>query len=306
MSQRKLGLTLLVGPLVLIVVVLIAYAVTQFALGSGTSSESTLAGTAGEIVRTALGIAGIVGVIGFFVCMPIGAYVLVNNRNVFSMSKAFENGWSTTKKYFLLYWGANFLTIGIFYCVSLLSTYTSKMIENTNVSLVITFVGGLISYAILYILSAGLYKMYVEASRGNAIQFKMLFGSSNVAVKFFLSSILISLISLAGLFLFIIPGIIWGIKYSQVPYLIVDKNLGVFAALKESARLTYGAKWDLLGFSMFNTLIGFLGLLAIMLGLFIAVPLIAFASANVYLQLVARDGNGVLNSSTTNNLSTTN
>lgn len=74
-----------------------------------------------------------------------------------------------------------------------------------------------------------------------------------------------------GLLFLIVPGIYLGLKYQFFGYLIVDRGMGPFEALKESGRLTEGAKTDLFVFWLSL----FCGILVIMivLGLLIALPI---------------------------------
>ncbi len=51
-----------------------------------------------------------------------------------------------------------------------------------------------------------------------------------------------------GLMLLIVPGIYLGLKYQFYGYAIADKGIGPIDALKESDRMTEGAKQNLLIF----------------------------------------------------------
>jgi len=82
-----------------------------------------------------------------------------------------------------------------------------------------------------------------------------------------------------GLVLLIIPGIYLALKYQFYGYLIVDKGMGPIKALKESGRITDGAKKDLLIFWL--VLFCSIAVIALVLGIFIALPvglLMAFIS----------------------------
>jgi len=91
----------------------------------------------------------------------------------------------------------------------------------------------------------------------------------------------------AGLALFIIPGIIWGIKFMFWPYLIIDKGLGPIEALKESSKITYGNKWNLFLFGILLALIQLLGLIALIVGLFATIPTTMMAFVFVYKKLTS-------------------
>jgi len=72
--------------------------------------------------------------------------------------------------------------------------------------------------------------------------------------------------------MFIIPGIIWALKYVFFGFAIVDKGIGPIDALKLSANLTNGIKWDLLILIIFIVILLVLGTLSI-IGIFLTLPL---------------------------------
>lgn len=87
------------------------------------------------------------------------------------------------------------------------------------------------------------------------------------------------------LLLFLIPMIYFKIRWMFFPYYIVDKNAGIIDSLRLSWNATKGNFWHL--FLLGLTFIGLaiVGLLALVLGIFVAIPVIAMATALVYLQL---------------------
>lgn len=104
---------------------------------------------------------------------------------------------------------------------------------------------------------------------------------------YLLASVLFNLITFAGTLLLIVPGVIWGLMFAFYNYFIIDKQVGVMDSLKASAAATKGSRWNL--FLFFLTLLGIniLGLLALVVGLVVTLPLSALATAYVYRQLSA-------------------
>ncbi len=80
--------------------------------------------------------------------------------------------------------------------------------------------------------------------------------------KFFLIMLVSGLIIVLGLVALIIPGIIFSVKYSMSPFLVMEKNLGVKAALSESSKMVKGIFWKVFGrfivFGLFTMLISIL------------------------------------------------
>ncbi|MFZ2152200.1 MAG: glycerophosphoryl diester phosphodiesterase membrane domain-containing protein [Minisyncoccia bacterium] len=77
-------------------------------------------------------------------------------------------------------------------------------------------------------------------------------------------------------------------------YLIVDTNTEVIAALKQSWQLTRGEVWTIVKLALLSMLVAILGVLALLVGLLVAIPVIAFAYAHLYLALVSRNQAPVL------------
>jgi len=102
------------------------------------------------------------------------------------------------------------------------------------------------------------------------------------------TAVLYGLIIFGGFLLFIVPGIIWSVKFSLWSYFVVDKGLGPVQALKASSRATMGVKWDLFGFGIVCGAINILGVLCLIIGIFATYPTVIVATALVYRQLAAQ------------------
>ena len=103
-------------------------------------------------------------------------------------------------------------------------------------------------------------------------------------MRYILTALAIAL----GFLALIIPGIILSMGLAFVPYLVVDRGLGPIEAMKESWRITKGHKWQLL--LLFLALLGInlLGILALIIGIFVTVPITMLAFAHAYRTLNAR------------------
>lgn len=88
-----------------------------------------------------------------------------------------------------------------------------------------------------------------------------------------------------GLLLFIVPGLVAMVFFMFATILVIDRELGPLAALKESARLTKGNRWPLLGFVILLTLMFLAGALAFGLGLLIVYPIMCLSVMHAYQQL---------------------
>lgn len=103
--------------------------------------------------------------------------------------------------------------------------------------------------------------------------------------RFLVAHILTGIIVALGFVAFIIPGFILLVALLFVPYLVVERGLGPIEAIKESWRITKGHKWTL--FLLFLALMGinFLGILALIVGTLVSVPVTMIAVAHAYRKL---------------------
>lgn len=99
----------------------------------------------------------------------------------------------------------------------------------------------------------------------------------------FLGAHILTVIAIAiGFVLLIVPGIILSLGLAFVPYLVVERGLGPIESMKESWRITKGHKWELA--LLFLALLGInlLGVLALVVGVFVSVPITLIALAHAY------------------------
>lgn len=148
-----------------------------------------------------------------------------------------------------------------------------------------------IGYLVSIILGAGVYltvrqmlldKKQISIEVAIVTYFKDLDHGLKILVVGFLYDLLVAV----GICLFIIPGVYWGLKYSQAVYIMADhKDMTITDAFKESGRMMEGYKSDLLYFYL-----GFIGhfLLGIItLGIYFLyfMPYLKTCTVNYYLHL---------------------
>jgi uncharacterized membrane protein len=141
-----------------------------------------------------------------------------------------------------------------------------------------------IVYLLIYqIVELGLLGIALEFRDGKSHEIGDLFKNLRLFPSFFAANIIYSLMVTVGLFLLVVPGIYLALKYQFYGYLIVDKGLGAVEALRESGRITDGAKKDILVFWL--TLSCSIAVIILLLGVFIAIP-VGFITAIISKSLV--------------------
>lgn len=146
-------------------------------------------------------------------------------------------------------------------------------------SLISLFLGGVIS--------VGLSKFLLDvATKREEPRFETLFSQFNIYLKTLGLNILITLAVCIGTILFIVPGVIVGLMFSQSYYILCeDPSKSITQCIKESVDMMNGHKWDL--FYLELTFIGWWLLTAITIGiagLWVS-PYVKVTETNFYLSI---------------------
>ena len=197
----------------------------------------------------------------------------------FSKKEAVIFGWETFKSNYWFYLGV-IATVGI---ISWLPEYMrSKLPENARL---IRNIYQLIGIVLSSVVTLGFIKIILNSVDKKKLQYSELFKNYRFILKYWLAEIIGGLITVAGFFLFIIPGIILAIKFQFIDYFIIDKGQGPIEAIKSSWEITRGIKWELFVFGLLIIGINLLGLLALGVGIIITYPVTTLAQAYVYRKL---------------------
>lgn len=175
--------------------------------------------------------------------------------------KAINYGWESVKKnfwYFIALAGLVLIIEGIF-------NHDEKNQLFTSLSF---FVAPLLTAGYLNIL------FHYYDNNEEKLPLSQLFTQTKYYFNILGANILLCLIIATGLLLLIVPGIYWSLKYSMTINLIVDKNMGILEAMKESSAMTEGVKLPLLMFMFACLGVFILGALCLGVGIFVAVPIL--------------------------------
>jgi hypothetical protein len=84
----------------------------------------------------------------------------------------------------------------------------------------------------------------------------------------------------------VVSSVFLGLRYAMARYAIID-GAEIIESVRQSAKLTRGVKWHLLGFVAVLVLLNIAGVIALLVGLLVTIPITMFAMAHVYLKLKA-------------------
>ncbi len=200
----------------------------------------------------------------------------------FSISEAIRFGWETTMKNLGFFIGLLAASWAFFIALF----FAMRMALEVNIFLGVIL--HIFYYVSTIVISMGLVKIALKFYDNEKGKFSDLFSQYRLFFNYLFALILYALIIWGGTLLLIIPGIIWGIKVWFFDYLVVDKKLGPIKALKKSSAITKGFKWDLLGFFFVAFVINLLGVLFLLIGLFVTIPVTMMATVFVYRKLLAQ------------------
>ncbi len=125
--------------------------------------------------------------------------------------------------------------------------------------------------------------VFLKGMKDQKFEIKEIFsGFKDNYLNIILANLLTVAIVVAGIFMLIIPGIIFACKLAFVPYLVMDKNLDPVEAVKESWRMTKGYGWTIFGMGFVSIFIFLGGLLLLILGVIPAAMWISSAFASLY------------------------
>lgn len=198
----------------------------------------------------------------------------------FSAGAAIRFGWETFKRRPWFFVGSTFL---ILLASALCDGFTSGIdaaltgsTENPSI------IGTVINLALGTLISMGATAFYLAAHDNPDTADLSLLWHPRPFWKYLGASLLLSLAVAIGLVLLIVPGIIFGLMFMFATFIVIERELGPIDAMNASNQLTRGHKWQLLGLVLLLVLINLLGLMALVVGLLVSIPVSTLAFVHAY------------------------
>ena len=133
-------------------------------------------------------------------------------------------------------------------------------------------------------LSSSITLIAINYMRGESISFHDLIKVDfNKFIHYLLTSLFCGLLIMIGLVFFIFPGIYLIVRLMFAQYLVLDKNIAFFDAIKLSWKMTEDNGLDLFSFLLAMLVLLIIGFFSFVLGLILAIPIIWLATAKLYL-----------------------
>ena len=213
-----------------------------------------------------------------------------------TVGDAYNHGWKTIWKYFL----ELFLVGLLLFIISIpVNAFSFLIREDGNWFGIGIFVVFSAAYGILILgpLQYGMSYCYLKAVRRENLQVGDLFAFKDNYLNVMLAALLTNVIIGIGIFMLIIPGIIFACKLAFVPYLVIDKKMDAIKALQASWQMTDGYAVNIFVMGLLAIFIAIGGLIAFLIGVIIAAMWIYASFASIYYsvdstQLQEAEGSG--------------
>jgi uncharacterized membrane protein len=147
------------------------------------------------------------------------------------------------------------------------------------------FVINVIEILVNAVLGLGLIAIMLAFKDGRLPEFVDLFNRAPLVFHYVAATILYALMVVVGLVFLIVPGIYLAVRFGYYGYFIVDEEVGPIEALKKSSDLTEGVRMDLFLFGALLIGLNILGLMVLLVGVLVTMPMSQLACAHVFRHL---------------------
>jgi len=177
---------------------------------------------------------------------------LIESGYVFRMGDYINRGWEIFKQYPGGFIGFGFLSI------------------------LLGGVGGMVPFVgvgVMYSLTAGYFIVADKIAKGESYEFGDFFKGFDHFLQLMIAGVLIQVFAGVGILLLIIPGIYLAVAYSMVVPLIVLGKLEFWPAMEVSRKVISRNWWMFFLFGIVTGILASLGIIALIIGILITLPL---------------------------------
>jgi uncharacterized membrane protein len=135
---------------------------------------------------------------------------------------------------------------------------------------------------LVYPLGMGLGLLGIRRAAGKDTPLSTLWESYSQFIPLAVMLVLMGLLIVGGFFLLVLPGIYLAVAYSFAPYLMIEKNMGVWEALETSRKAITTYWWRYFGLLLITVLLFIVGTIPLLIGLVWVLPIMAIAIGEVF------------------------
>ncbi|HBB76946.1 MAG: hypothetical protein A2186_03380 [Candidatus Levybacteria bacterium RIFOXYA1_FULL_41_10] len=190
----------------------------------------------------------------------------------------FSYGFKKTKENFFFLFGL----LVIFALLSVLNSTVQAAL--VGIGVLVFFVG--LAFSLVQVLfELGFLKIMLKLIAGTKPTYRDLYLHYPQFIDFLLAGLIMGLLIAGGFILLILPGIYLAIRLQFTPLFVADKGLKPVDAVKGSWELTKGKWMKVFVFDLLTVGINILGLLALVVGLLVTIPMTSLAYVYFYKKL---------------------
>ena len=191
----------------------------------------------------------------------------------FKISEIYKTAWSQITKNF---W---FLTVStlVFGAIYMLFSMWKHGL--------VAFFFFLVSRIAWTIFSIGMIKIAFDLHKGLVPNVRHFETDVKTFFRMIWAGIITVFFCIIGFVLLIVPGIIVAMRLSLTYYIIIDKNMSSWQAIKESWELTRGYSWKIFGLSILSGIIILISIIPFGLGLLVSIPFVLLSYVGLYLKI---------------------
>jgi len=168
----------------------------------------------------------------------------------------------------------------------------SSVLSNVD-NILFNLLGSIWNFFVVVPVSIGAAGVYLAAVRGQEIKISNIFALFSNQTKYLnslLATFITGLMIGLGLIFFIIPGIYIAIRMSFLSYVLIEEDLGAMDSIKRAWELSDGHALTIFLMAIIALGLIFLGVLALIVGVFVSIVWIAVTSATLYDRVIKMQG----------------
>jgi len=204
----------------------------------------------------------------------------------FTVGSAIRLGWETFKTRPWFFIGASAIIV----LANALSSMLSAVVDVRGTFEDPSLLGQAVDFALSSLVDMGMIAFYLAAHADpETVEMSQLW-HPRPYLKYLATSFLVYCVVGFGLLLLIVPGIIAIVVFMFAMIIVIDQDLGPIDAMSESMRITRGYRWPLLGLAAAQIAIGVAGVLALGVGVLVALPVVMISLVHAYRVLLSKAG----------------
>jgi DNA-directed RNA polymerase subunit RPC12/RpoP len=200
----------------------------------------------------------------------------------------FSHAWRVWQDNIGLLAGTTFVALLISAPIDFFTGFVEAMLRengDNGLAVLVNLGGSVLSFLVDTFLGIGQAIIAIKLARGQRAEFGDLFSGTNQYLPVLLGSLLAGLVGGIAFLACIVPGVILCLMFWPFYYLLVDQKASLTDSFGLASKITEGNWGTAFLLALLGLVIGFVGVLACLIGVIFAIPLITLLWATAYLMM---------------------